>query len=323
MLAVLYAGLYRAQMNQKDAENRAGAQASIDLPLYDCFKEFYSAMQKMRGRAWFLLQNPRVQEMLDLDLECMNNKRLQMENDISGHIQRVSKKLKEVLDKENEDLKNIMETHLKAINEALKTQVTSHDVKKEVAAALKALTDMEAKLDPKDQIEHRNNYRRELVEKLEKEREPPVEPTQNLDRPVRMEKTKPQKVLTTNGPIASVQRPQPPKYSEPQEDVEIQAATKPPKPKHNFKVSTTITQPQTDQIVNQRIEHLKTLAFNDFGDDAARSGGYSISTAVAVNNTVTQQTEVVIHKYGGTHCRPTAARFGSNCHRLNNTPGLL
>ena len=38
MLAVLYAGLYKAQMNQKDAEERAGAQASIDLPLYDCFK---------------------------------------------------------------------------------------------------------------------------------------------------------------------------------------------------------------------------------------------------------------------------------------------
>ena len=238
MLAVLYAGLYKAQMNQKDAEERAGAQASIDLPLYDCFKEFYSGMQTMRGRAWFLLQNPRVQEMLDQDLESMNNKRLHMENAISEHLQGVSKMLKEALVKENTKLEEIMKTHLIAINEAVKTQLSSHDVQKEVKDALQALKNMEAQLNRRDQIEHRNNYKRELVEKMEKERDPVVEPTQNLDRPARLEKSKPQKVVTTNGPIASVQKAQPPKYAEQEETVEIAVS------KYNHR-------PNPNQSINQ------------------------------------------------------------------------
>mgnify|MGYP000219792201 CR=1 FL=1 len=62
-----------------------------------------------------------------------------------------------------------------------------------------------------------------------------------------------------------------------------------------------MTQPQKPESVNKRIEHLKTLAFNDFGDNDARSGNSYIETAVAVKNAQTQQTEVVIHKTYGTH----------------------
>ena len=243
MLAVTDAGLFKAQMNQKDAEERPGAQASVDLPLYDCFKEFYSAMQKMRGRGWFLLQNPRFQEMLNLDLDCMNNKRLNMETEISELIQGSAKRVKTVLHEENEKLKKIIEKHLRVVNEALATQMSGHKVEDDVKQALAELDRMEQEITKLEveQVKHRANYKKDLVALLESKREPEVDPAHG-DEILVVRKLKTTPLLVE--PVSEVRSKKmvvvkPPETTISQPDVEIQGSAKPakPKPKPSIQVS--------------------------------------------------------------------------------------
>ena len=310
MLAVLYSGLFKAPMNQKDAEGRAGAQASVDLPIYDCFREFYSGMQIMRGRAWFLLQNPRFVEMLSLDLECMNNKRLQMESEISGHLQGVAKRMNTVLGEESSKLRAIIEKHLKIVNEALKTQLESpefkkegpqenkyvHNAKKEVDDALAALNAMEKKVDELRlcQQEHRANYKRDLVSKLEKEREPEVDPTQSHDNPrPKMEKTKPKEIGAVNEPVEK-----PPKFTEEATDFEIKGNKKLTKPKPKPAVSAMTTGDFEKYVQSEK---QSPAEFVEFGDKQALSGGNYTWAAVAQNNKEGDFESVIVHKRCGDH----------------------